>query len=310
MKMIKKILKSLPYANIIRNYFRNVTGHYYSPLPSIKDIETRKKSIYDKNALEGIDLNYKEQVVKLRFFSKMYEEVPFYHDSKKNRFRIENDSFSYDDAPILHYMMRLLNPSRIIEIGSGSSSACMMDTNDLYMEGKVKFTFIDVNLNTLKGMLQEDDYGKVTLLEKGVQDVDFSIFKELEENDILFVDSSHVMKVGSDVHTILFDILPRLKKGVHIHLHDVRYPFQYLEEDLKQRIFWNEAYILRAFLQYNESFKISFWLNYLLNSQPSLVKETAFLPLDRWAIRFGHPDRDINHKYSCAGGSIWLTKAK
>ncbi len=309
--MIKKILKSLPYAFIIRNYFRNVTGHYYSPLPSMQDIENRKKSIYDKSAPEGIALNYKEQIEKLGLFSKMHEEIPFYDESRRIRFDINNDSFSYDDAPVLHYMMRVVSPARVVQIGVGASSACMLDTNDLYLDGKTEFCFIDVCLNDLKAILQDGDSNRITMIASMVQDVDLKVFDELEENDILFIDSSHVMKVGSDVNTIIFDILPRLKKGVHIHLHDVRYPFQYLEEDFKQKIFWNEAYILRAFLQYNESFRISFWLNYLLNSKPYLVNETSFLPLNKWAIRFGHSDNaDISHKYSGAGGSIWLTKVK
>jgi hypothetical protein len=309
--MIKKILKSLPYAFIIRNYFRNVTGHYYSPLPSMKDTEHRKKSIYDKRTPEGIDLNHKEQVEKLELFSKMNEDIPFYDESRRIRFDINNNSFSYDDAPILHYMMRALSPDRIIQIGVGASSACMLDTNDLYLNGKTGFCFIDVCLNDLKAILKDGDSGRITMIESMVQDVKFKVFEDLEANDILFIDSSHIMKIGSDVHTILFDIFPRLKKGVHIHIHDVRYPFQYSEEDFQQKIFWNEAYILRAFLQYNESFRISFWLNYLLNSKPPLVKETSFLPLNNWAMRFGDPNTtDVSHKYAGAGGSIWLTKVK
>ena len=310
--MIKKILKSLPYVYIIRNYFRNVTGHYYSPIPSLNEIEERKQEVFNKNLPEGIDLNYEEQIEKLRLFATMHEEIPFYHESKRIRFDINNNSFSYDDAPILHYMMRLLAPSRIIQIGVGSSSACMLDTDDLYLKGKVKLTFIDVSLKDLKAILKNDDYGEVVLLESRVQDVNVELFEELEENDILFVDSSHVIKIGSDVHTILFDILPRLKKGVHIHIHDIRYPFQYMESDIKQKIFWNEAYILRAFLQYNESFKISFWLNYLINTDGSVVKEVmSFLPVDNWAVRFGQPNNtDLMYKYANAGGSIWLTKVK
>ncbi len=209
--MIKKILKRLPYANILRNYFRNVTGHYYSPLPSMKDIKNRRKSIYDKNAPEGIDLNYKEQIEKLGLFSKMHEEIPFYDESRRIRFDINNDSFSYDDAPILHYMMRALSPARVVQIGVGVSSACMLDTNDLYL-GKTKFHFIDVSLKDLKAILRDDDYSRITMMESMVQDVNLEVFEELESNDILFIDSSHIMKIGSDVHTIIFDILPRLKK--------------------------------------------------------------------------------------------------
>ncbi len=308
----KNLIKKLPKAFLIRNIIRNLTGHYYSPLPSLKDIQKRKKNIFIKKVPMGIDMNYEGQLEKLRLFSKMHEEIPFYHTHKRIRFNIDNESFSYDDAPILHYMMRLLKPARVIEIGSGNSSACMLDTNDLYLNGKVHFTFIDISFKDLKKMLREDDYGKVILLEKKVQDVDLGIFKKLEANDILFVDSSHVIKIGSDVHTILFDILPFLNAGVYIHFHDIRYPFEYMMEDVEQRVYWNEAYIFRAFLQYNRSFTISFWLNYLLNSGCPAVKELIyFLPLDEWANKFNHyvhASHYLKDKYTNAGGSIWLTK--
>jgi len=272
----------------------------------------RKKSIYDKDLPEGIDLNYKEQVEKLEIFSRMHEETPFYDESRNIRFDINNNSFSYDDAPILHYMMRAVSPARVVQIGVGASSACMLDVNDLYLKGKTEFYFIDVSLKDLKAILLDDDYSRITMMESMVQDVNLKVFEKLASNDILFIDSSHIIKIGSDVHTILFDVFPRLKKGVHIHIHDVRYPFQYLEQDVKQRTFWNEAYILRAFLQYNESFRISFWLNYLINVHYHELEELLHcLPLNGWAERFGNREEKIQAiKYAGAGGSIWLTKVK
>lgn len=313
-QFIKDILKGLPIAILARNIIRNMTGHYYSPLPSFKDIKQRRKELFKKEIPLDIDMNYNSQLEKLKHFSELSEDIPFYHEKKRIRFNIDNESFSYDDGPILHYMMRLLKPSKIIEIGSGHSSSCMLDTNNLYLDGKVEFTFIDICLKTLKGTLRSDDYNKVTLIEKGIQDVNLQIFEKLEENDILFIDSSHVSKIGSDLNTIMFDIIPRIKSGVHIHFHDIRYPFNYLEEDIDQRIYFNEAYVLRAFLQYNKSFKISFWLNYLLNSDnPEIEKLTSFLPLNKWAEKFGHnktPRKNAMDKYSDAGGSIWLTKVQ
>jgi len=305
---IKNFIKILPYSFLIRNILRNITGHYYSPIPSLKEIEKQQKDIFSKNTPIGIDMNCEKQIEKLRSFSKMHEAIPFYHEKKRIRFNIDNDSFTYDDAPILHYMMRLLRPSKIIEIGCGNSSACMLDTNDLYLDNKVQFTFIDIIFDDLKKMLQNNDYHKIKMLISKVQDVDVSVFEELEENDILFIDSSHVIKTGSDVHTIFFEILPRVKRGVFIHFHDIRYPFQYMKGDIHNRVFWNEAYLLRAFLQYNKSFKIFFWLNYLLNTNMTTVDElSAFLPLKSWADRFNR-DTDARERYADAGGSIWLTR--
>lgn len=305
-RYIKNFLKSLPYLNLTRNILRNVTGHFYSPLPSFQEIKRKKAEIFRKGTPSAVDLNFESQLEKLKLFSEMQEGIPFYHEQKRIRFNIDNMSFSYDDAPILHYMMRLLQPSKIIEIGSGHSSACMLDTNELYLDGKVKFTFIDISLNDIRKMLRDGDLDKVTLLEKRIQDIDLRIFETLEANDILFIDSSHVMKIGSDLSAIFFDIMPRLRPGVYIHFHDIRYPFQYPETDIEQRIFWNEAYVLHAFLQYNDSFKIIFWLNFLLNTHNPAVKELiSFLPLNDWAKKFSHnkmASEDDGNKYTDAGG--------
>ena len=109
---------------------------------------------------------------------------------------------------------------------------------------------------------------------------------------ILFIDSTHVSKIGSDVNSLLFDILPKLNRGVYVHFHDVFYPFEYPQEWVYQGLAWNEAYILRAFLQHNDAFKIVFFNTYLElfyrekfeNSMPLCLKNP--------------------------GGSIWLTKTK
>ena len=114
-------------------------------------------------------------------------------------------------------------------------------------------------------MLTEADHKNHVLLTKKVQDVEIEYFNKLEENDILFVDSSHVSKTGSDLNHIIFNILPILNKGVIIHFHDIFYPFEYPKEwVLTQGGFgWNESYMLRAFLMYNKSFKILFLNSYM-----------------------------------------------
>jgi hypothetical protein len=282
------------------------TGHYYSVIPCLSDIKKRGSSIFSKSVgINAIELNTEKQVKTLKEFREMKEKMPFYSQKRRIRFNIENDTFSYDDAPILHYMMRWLRPQRIIEIGSGNSSSCMLDTSESYLGDSVEFTFIDVNFNNLRKTLLQKDWEKIHLIEQPVQDIDLSLFKTLRANDIFFVDSSHVLKVGSDLHTIFFEVLPILAPGVFIHFHDIRYPFQYSEHMIMKGIFWNEAYLLRAFLMYNNNFKIAFWLNYLVNVDlPEVKKLLNFLPLADWRRRFNNHSED----FSEAGGSIYITK--
>lgn len=92
------------------------------------------------------------------------------------------------------------------------------------------------------------------------------MFSELKANDILFIDSTHVSKLGSDVNSIFFNILPRLNSGVIIHLHDIFWPFEYPASWIQDGRAWNEIYILRAMLQHNKDYSILFFSDYLRNT--------------------------------------------
>jgi hypothetical protein len=236
----------------------------------------------------------------------MREDTPFYSSEKRIRFDIENDAFSYDDAPILHYFMRKLRPRTVIEIGSGWSSACMLDTSYIYLDSSVKFTFIDPNCDRLRQRLLPSDGKRVRIIEQKLQSADLDIFRDLGENDLLFIDSSHVLKLGSDLEAIMFDVLPSLAPGVFIHFHDVRFPFRYDDSSVKRGVLWNEAHFLRAFLMYNNTFEIQFWLNCLINTSVEDMKNCQFLPLDGWDKRFNESRSD----FSDAGGSIYLRKIR
>lgn len=314
-KTIKKLLRPFVPQFILDSRRLPVTienesfpgGHYYSVIPSLADVNTRADKIFNLNdPLDGIDLNRQGQVDTLLEFQKMSAEAPSFLDNQI-RFIFDNNSFSYDDAPVLNYMLRKIKPARIIEIGCGYSSAVMLDTNDLYLDGAiVDFTFIDIDFSNLNNKLTEKDKGRVKLIEKPIQDIDLSIFATLQENDLLFVDSSHVSKVGSDLNTIIFKILPLLNPGVYIHFHDIRYPFEYPQDLINNKVFWNEAYLLRAFLMFNENFKMTFWLNYLLNDGVTNKSDFDFLPLSSWDKKFNNSRGEV----SGAGGSLYLRKVK
>jgi Methyltransferase domain len=143
-----------------------------------------------------------------------------------------------------------------LDLGSGYSSALMLDMSDLYFEGGTQFTFVEPYPELLRSILTEEDKKNVEIIPNRVQDVSLDKFSSLAEGDILFVDSSHVCKVGSDVNTLFFEILPSLASGVYVHIHDIFFPFEYPTEWIYEGRAWNEAYLLRAFLQYNPTFKI------------------------------------------------------
>ncbi|MFN4151401.1 MAG: class I SAM-dependent methyltransferase, partial [Candidatus Sericytochromatia bacterium] len=137
--------------------------------------------------------------------------------------------------------------------------------------------FIEPYPDLLLSLIKSKNDIKNKLISKKLQEVSVKIFKSLKENDILFIDSTHISKFNSDVNYIFFKILPTLNKGVIIHFHDIFHPFEYPFSWLKQGIFWNEIYLLRAFLQFNTTFKIIYFNNYLYQNYKKILLEE--LPL-------------------------------
>jgi predicted O-methyltransferase YrrM len=238
-------------------------GHYYSAIPSVEDRETFLAQRRTQSEILGIDLHGERQFELLQRFKDYYAECPFQDEKSDDlRYYYINPSYSYTDALTLYSMLRTFKPRRIIEIGSGYSSAAMLDTAERFLDDTVTFTFIEPYPDLLYSLIKERDKKHAILPEK-LQDVSQEIFKSLETNDILFIDSTHVSKLGSDVNRIIFEILPSLNPGVLIHVHDIFWPFEYPADWVKQGFAWNEAYLLRAFLEFNNSFEILFFASFL-----------------------------------------------
>jgi len=257
-------------------------GGFYSPIPSIMEIEEFNFDNLQTKKLLGIDLNDEEQISLLNSFETFYKDLPFTDEKSEGlRYYYKNDFYGYSDAILLYCMIRHLKPKKIIEVGSGFSSSVTLDTNEKFMGKSINCVFIEPYPARLESLLKNDD--NVTIHKKWLQEIPIEIFGELNKNDILFIDSTHVSKFNSDVNYVLHEILPVLAHGVHIHFHDVIYPFEYPKKWLLEGRAWNEQYILRAFLEYNNDFKIVLFNTYLqekymekiVNRFPLLYKNTG-----------------------------------
>ena len=269
------------------------SGHFYSPIPDLNEIRRYEASIWTAppREIEGVDLNEKGQVQLLKELGEFYKELPFADGKTENlRYYFENPAFSYSDAIILYSMIRFVKPHHIIEVGSGFSSCVTLDTNELFFNGSIKTTFIEPYPDLFHSLIKDSDREKVRVLPVRLQDVSLTEFDELDRNDILFIDSTHVSKVNSDVNYIFFKILPRLKKGVVIHFHDVFYPFEYPKAWVFEGRAWNEDYILRAFLEYNTAFKVLYFNTFMGNFFEQDLQK--------------HMPLCLKNK----GGSLWLQK--
>jgi hypothetical protein len=279
--------------NRLRHYERFVKlGHFYSPMIDFGENEKAlHKKILSRPVLD-IDFNIEAQKTFLEKMIDLKNQIPWQETAKENfYYYFGNRNFAHSDAITYFSMLLTVKPKQVIEVGSGFSSCVLVDTNKNFLNSAIKKTFIEPYPALLRKLLK-DDLNESELIPTNLQDVDPSFFESLNADDFLFIDSTHVSKFGSDVNYILFEILPRLKKGVIIHFHDVFNNFEYPEEWLSKGRNWNEDYILRAFLMNNNSYKILYF-NHMM--------------YEHYREKY---ENELPMAAKNSGGSIWLQKVK
>lgn len=235
-------------------------GHFYSPLSNVTDVR-RAQAWLDAEPV-GVDLRADTQ---LTLFSELR---PALEGPKFDRYQPDSDQYGRPDAAVLQAMLRHHRPHRIIEVGSGHSTAAMLDTADeFYVPGRI--TCIEPYPDRLLAALRPGD--DVELHRLPVQDVDLTHYADLEAGDLLFIDSTHVLKPGSDVAWLYLHVLPRLAPGVLVHIHDIFWPFEYPETWLAQRRDWTELYLLQALLTGSSMWQIEMFSSWLWRTHPDLV---------------------------------------
>jgi predicted O-methyltransferase YrrM len=245
-------------------------GHYYCPIPSPRDVArwAAPKFAEGPESLVGLDLNVAGQLAMIRALGPLTRDLGFADThTRATRYYWDNDGFAPGDATALAAMIRHFRPRRIIEAGAGYSTAVMLDVSERYVTSPPTIECIDPEPERLQSLLRPGDEGRLTIHQTLVQNLPLSFFTRLEPNDILFIDSSHVLKLGSDVAFFLLDVLPRLAPGVVVHVHDIATSFEYPPEWYDEGRAWNEAPALRAFLAFNRNFEVIFFCDYLVRFQ-------------------------------------------
>ncbi|WP_331375994.1 class I SAM-dependent methyltransferase [Sinorhizobium chiapasense] len=250
-------------------------GHFGSPIVNSRDVDEFVINREKNKKSEFPDFNNSEMDIFFEEISTFFEKVAFLGSKCSNkRYTDSNELFNLGDAYTLASIMASVKPRKFVEIGSGYSSACALDTVETF-KIDTEFTFIEPYPKRLYSLLTEQDTARCKIVEKPVQAVDPDVFESMKANDILFIDSSHIMKTGSDVSHEFFEILPALQPGVIVHFHDIfagwEYPEVWIRENNRS---WNEMYALRAFLMYNNRFKILFFNDYFWKSRTEKIKKT------------------------------------
>ncbi len=255
--------------------------HFYSPVPATKTLPAETWSRCAE--MPGVRTNIKKQLVLLatlaRRFRKEYERFPARkpEGSPPHTYYSSNGFFDDVDGYVLYSMVRQFRPRRVIEIGSGNTTYLFAEAIARNRKDDRRYrcdlTAIEPYPNEV---LKAGFPGLTRLIAKPLQEVPLSEFEKLGRNDILFIDSSHILKIGSDVQRELLEIVPRLAKGVIVHFHDIflpkEYPRNWVEE---MNRYFTEQYLLQAFLAFNDSFEILLAPAYLHAQHPKAM-EAAF----------------------------------
>ena len=253
-------------------------GHFYSPIPSTDDVRRREAEVFAfPREIAGVDLNEPGQLAMIRALAEHYPSNPYVGGTRAVRYTADNPNFAPAEAITLYCMILHRRPKRIIEVGCGYSSLVILDALDELGDPDVEVTMIEPHAELLRSLLRPGDERRVAILERPLQEVGTDVFAGLRDGDILFIDSTHVCKTDSDVTHALGRVLPSLAAGVSVHFHDIFWPFEYPREWVYQGRAWNEAYALRAFLQYNTAFRIELFLSYLWYVHEDAL--TAAMPL-------------------------------
>ncbi len=257
--------------------------HFYQPIP---DTRTLDETYRPESAMAGIDWNEESQLQLLRealsSYAAEYHEF-FQRFQTEGQFAGDRLEFVGHDPAVYHGVIRHFQPRRIIEVGAGFST--LVAANAAALNGDTEVLAIEPYANDyLKSLAAE-----IRLIKRMVQAVELSLFDKLQKNDILFIDSSHVVKLGSDVCYLVLEVLPRLQKGVIVHFHDIFLPFEYPRSWLEdRRMFWNEQYLIQAYLMHNRRTRILFANSFMTSRHPALM------------------ERSLPGSQGIGGGSLWL----
>ena len=267
-------------------------GHFYSPIADPADIRAREARIWAPvDTLPGIDLRIDAQLALLPQLAPHLADIdwPVEQPAEPTRYFYGNDQYPVLDAEFLYAALRHFRPKTVIEIGSGFSSLITAEVNRRHFGGAMAFQCVEPYP---RQFLIDGVAGITNLVRSKVEDLDLGFFDQLGAGDLLFIDSSHVSKVGSDVNYLFFEVLPRLRPGVMVHIHDIFLPDEYPRIwVIDQGRNWNEQYLLRAFLQFNAAWEVV-WAAHCMGTRHTAAVQAVF---PRFPALGG-------------GGSLWIRR--
>ena len=272
--------------------------HYYSPVPDTRELRKNLDKWYREWSFTGVDFNMEGQLQildDLRAYKRECDDLPPYNDPFLHEL---GEGFGEVESHILYAMIRRLKPRNVIEVGSGIST--FFSVNALSRnneEAGIAATMTCIEPYPRPALHKVNGACEMRIIPKLVQEVSAEVFEALSGGDILFIDSSHMVKINGDVNYLYLEVLPRLAEGVVVHIHDICFPYPTPPPDywiLTKHQFWTEAALVQAFLIFNSAFKVLLCSSYLHYKAPEALYSV-----------FSFPKYDIG-----VPASLWLQKVR
>jgi len=262
------------------------TADYYSPLPVLSELERTRERWDRPSELPGLSVDLESMEERLRRIASVHgaelDELPSYDESKGMGY---GPGFTRMDSYLIYLVLRDLKPRHYLEVGSGLSTywAHLALERNRAEGAPCEMAAIDPYARERVGGL-----AGLEIIRREVQDVEPAFFGRLEAGDVLFIDSTHVVKVDGDVPHLYLEVLPRLAPGVVIHSHDIHFPYnvphpaQEYVFDAKWPMLWTEAMLLQAFLAFNPAFEIDLSIGLLRHNREAVLAEAmpGYTPLE------------------------------
>ena len=274
--LIKRFLRGPVFTFFEKFGIHVLPVHYYSPVPDTRELRRQLSQWYREWSFAGVEFNVDGQsqlLENLRTYTSECDELPAYNQVREQDL---GEGYGEIDSHILHAMIRHFKPRTIIEVGSGVSTYYCLHAASLNGEvDGVESRIVCVEPYPKPALYRLRGASRIEIVPKLVQELSTDFFQALEEGDILFIDSTHIVKINSDVVYLYLEVLPSLKEGVVVHIHDIPFPYPAPDPELwifTRHQFWTESALVHAFLMYNNRFKILLCSSYLHYREPDKLK--------------------------------------
>jgi predicted O-methyltransferase YrrM len=276
----------IPFETWEQHGWHLTANHFYSVIPDTRELP---EALWQRESeLPGIDMRDEQQLAFLEDavarFGDELAALPRREADADGGYFVDNGAFESVDAEVLYSMIRGAKPKRVLEIGSGWSTLLSMRALEANRaagaEGRLTAIEPYPHAFVRDAVAARPDYAE--MLDEQVQGLPLDMFSSLEAGDILFIDSSHVLRIGSDVQYEFLEILPRLQPGVLVHVHDIFLPGEYPRDWVlgAEHRFWNEQYLLHAYLIGNARTEVAWGSSWMHRRHPEAL-EKAIPSYDR-----------------------------